>query len=118
MNDPDWGAGGAHYALARALQSASKPNAETTEILRGADIDLEFYSPRLTDLQQPHDRHELYAIARGTGVLVIEGDRFPFTSGDVLYVPAHARHRFEEFSEDFATWVIFYGPVMAATHER
>jgi hypothetical protein len=25
-------------------------------------------------------------------------------------VAAGVQHRFEEFSDDFATWVIFYGP--------
>jgi len=28
----------------------------------------------------------------------------------VLFVPARVEHRFEEFSDDFATWVIFWGP--------
>jgi mannose-6-phosphate isomerase-like protein (cupin superfamily) len=117
MNDPEHGAGGAHYALARALQSASRPNSESAEILRSGEMELEFYSPHLADLQQPHDRNELYVIARGAGVLAVDGDRFPFTNGDVLYVPAHAEHRFLNFTDDFATWVIFYGPVMAI-HER
>ena len=115
MNDSRHDAGGAHYALARALQSASRPNAQSAEILRDSEVELEFYAPRLTDLQQPHDRDELYAIARGSGVLVIEGNRFPFTAGDVLHVPAQARHCFTDFSEDFATWVIFYGPSRVST---
>jgi mannose-6-phosphate isomerase-like protein (cupin superfamily) len=29
--------------------------------------------------------------------------------GDALFVPATMKHHFENFSEDFATWVIFYG---------
>jgi len=28
----------------------------------------------------------------------------------MLFVPAGVEHRFENFSDDFATWVIFYGP--------
>jgi hypothetical protein len=28
----------------------------------------------------------------------------------VLFVPAGHEHRFEDFTPDFATWVIFYGP--------
>ncbi len=27
-----------------------------------------------------------------------------------LFVPAHATHRFEEFTDDFAAWVVFWGP--------
>lgn len=30
--------------------------------------------------------------------------------GDLLFVPAGVVHRFEEFTDDFATWVMFYGP--------
>jgi hypothetical protein len=33
-----------------------------------------------------------------------------FGSGDMLFVPARMEHRFEDFSDDFATWVMFYGP--------
>ena len=30
--------------------------------------------------------------------------------GDLLFVPAGVVHRFEEFTDDLAVWVIFYGP--------
>lgn len=30
--------------------------------------------------------------------------------GDVLFVPAGVEHRFEDFSDDLAGWVVFYGP--------
>lgn len=29
---------------------------------------------------------------------------------DVRFVPAGVVHRFEEFTDDFAVWVVFYGP--------
>jgi hypothetical protein len=28
----------------------------------------------------------------------------------VLFVPAGIEHRFIKFTEDFVTWVVFYGP--------
>ena len=31
-------------------------------------------------------------------------------AGDVIFVEAEVEHRFESFSEDFASWVIFWGP--------
>jgi len=34
----------------------------------------------------------------------------PCKTGDLLFAAAHATHRFEDFSYDFAAWVIFYGP--------
>jgi mannose-6-phosphate isomerase-like protein (cupin superfamily) len=33
-----------------------------------------------------------------------------FGPGDALFVPAGMKHRFENFSDDFATWIMFYGP--------
>jgi hypothetical protein len=31
-------------------------------------------------------------------------------TGDLLFAAAHAPHGFEDFSDDFAVWVVFYGP--------
>lgn len=107
---------GAHIALARALSTNPQPGNLAAEMLRRGSVDLEFYSPHLTDLQQPHSRDELYIIARGTGVLDVSGERFPFKAGDVLFVPARAEHRFVEFSDDFGTWVLFYGPEGGEAH--
>jgi hypothetical protein len=28
----------------------------------------------------------------------------------MLFVPAGVEHRFEDFSDDFAVWVVFWGP--------
>jgi hypothetical protein len=28
----------------------------------------------------------------------------------VFFVAAHVEHRFEQFSPDFVTWVVFWGP--------
>jgi mannose-6-phosphate isomerase-like protein (cupin superfamily) len=36
--------------------------------------------------------------------------RHAFGPGDVLFVPAGVEHHFENFTDDLATWVIFYGP--------
>jgi len=37
-------------------------------------------------------------------------ERARFKAGDVLFVPAGTEHRFEEMSEDFGCWIVFYGP--------
>ena len=47
---------------------------------------------------------------QGTGTFVHDGERTPFGPGDALFVAAGREHRFEDFSDDFATWVIFWGP--------
>ena len=44
------------------------------------------------------------------GQFVNGAERHPFGPGDVLFVSAGVPHRFEDFSDDLAVWVIFYGP--------
>jgi mannose-6-phosphate isomerase-like protein (cupin superfamily) len=69
-----------------------------------------YYAPVEADPQQPHKRDEIYIVHAGTGDLVIAGQRNPLTRGDVFFVPSGAEHRFENFSLDFATWFVFWGP--------
>lgn len=73
-------------------------------------LDAGLYRPTGRDDQQPHDRDEVYVVATGTGVFFHDGERLPFGPGEVLFVAAGEEHRFEDFSEDFSTWVFFYGP--------
>jgi mannose-6-phosphate isomerase-like protein (cupin superfamily) len=49
-------------------------------------------------------------VQRGQSDFVLEDRTMAARPGDVLFVPAGATHRFENFSPDFATWVMFYGP--------
>ena len=79
-------------------------------VLEHGSLQLGFYKPDRTDPQDPHDRDEVYVICSGSGFLVLEGERQPVASGDALFVPAKAVHRFEDFTNDFAAWVMFYGP--------
>jgi hypothetical protein len=37
-------------------------------------------------------------------------ERVPFGPGDFLFVAAGVPHAFETFTDDFKTWVIFFGP--------
>jgi mannose-6-phosphate isomerase-like protein (cupin superfamily) len=58
----------------------------------------------------PHAQDEVYVVVRGRGVFLHDSKRDPFGPGDLLFVAAGAEHRFEDFTEDLAVWVIFYGP--------
>ena len=60
--------------------------------------------------QTPHAQDEVYVIVRGRGVLFHGGERVPFGAGELLFVSAGTEHWFEDFTEDLAVWVIFYGP--------
>jgi mannose-6-phosphate isomerase-like protein (cupin superfamily) len=73
-------------------------------------LEVEFYAPRGRDLQTPHTRDEVYVVVSGSGMFVNGERRHPFGPGDFLFVPAGVVHRFEEFTDDFAVWVLFYGP--------
>jgi mannose-6-phosphate isomerase-like protein (cupin superfamily) len=77
------------------------------------EIELRYYAPVQVDRQVPHDRDELYFVASGAGTFVRENERVEFRAGDVLHAAAGETHRFENFTADFATWVLFYGPVRA-----
>ena len=73
-------------------------------------MSVKLYAPQGVDPQQPHKQDELYFIQRGTGELVLQGERHTFGPGTAFFVPAGAEHRFENFSADFSTWVVFWGP--------
>ena len=79
-------------------------------LLEHGTLRVEIYAPRGHDPQQPHSYDEVYVILSGTGFFLNGDERLPFKSGDLLFIPARVVHRFEEFTDDFATWVMFYGP--------
>ena len=78
-------------------------------VLRHGSLEVEYYAPRGEDQQRPHTRDEVYVVIAGQGTFLNGTERHPFGPGDVIFVPAGVVHRFEEFSDDFATWVLFYG---------
>lgn len=73
-------------------------------------LTVKVYAPRGTDPQQPHTRDEAYVVISGSGAFVHGERRDPFGPGDFLFAAAGVAHRFEDFSDDFAVWVLFYGP--------
>jgi mannose-6-phosphate isomerase-like protein (cupin superfamily) len=100
--------------LAAALALPLPAGRRSAEVLVDGDLEIRLYAPKGHDPQTPHDRDELYIVARGHGNLRV-GERVEaFASGALLYVAANEEHRFEDFSEDFAAWVVFYGPVKTA----
>jgi mannose-6-phosphate isomerase-like protein (cupin superfamily) len=80
------------------------------EVFRHGSLQVEVYKPEGVDRQMPHTRDEVYVVICGSGHFVNGDTRQPFEAGEVLFVPAGVVHRFEDFTDDFATWVFFYGP--------
>ncbi len=98
---------------ASAADAAAVPLAEgrrSAEILRHGSLEVRWYAPRGADPQTPHARDEIYVVARGRGWFVRGGERIACGPSDLLFVPAGTEHRFEDVSDDFATWVAFWGP--------
>jgi mannose-6-phosphate isomerase-like protein (cupin superfamily) len=97
-------------AEALALLARKSDGAQFMELLRHGSLSVEVYKPVGVDRQGVHDRDEVYVVIAGTGVFACAGERHPFAAGALLFVPAGTEHRFEDFSDDFSTWVLFCGP--------
>ncbi len=98
-----------HFPLAQARSAPITPDDISSLLLKHGTMTLEFYAPRGVDAQTPHTKDEIYIIMAGQGWFRCGTDRFAIVKGDALFVPAGIEHRFEDFSDDFDTWVIFYG---------
>jgi mannose-6-phosphate isomerase-like protein (cupin superfamily) len=80
------------------------------ELFQHGSLSVEIFSPQTVDTQKPHDRDELYVVVSGSGDFVHGSRRTAVATGDFLFVPAGVVHRFENFTNDLALWVVFYGP--------
>ena len=91
--------------------SAHWPQGERYALaLSHGSMSVGFYAPVNHDPQEPHKRDEIYIIHAGQGLLTIDGITHNFAAGDVFFVGSGVEHRFEKFSSDFSTWVVFWGP--------
>lgn len=91
--------------------SAVWPEGEPfADALRHGSMSVEIFAPRKTDRQTPHAQDELYIVASGRARFAHRGRVADTAAGDVLFVPAGEEHRFLDMSDDFVTWVIFWGP--------
>lgn len=99
-----------HIKPTLALEKLKESKTEFLEVFGHGSLEVEVYKPHLTDKQTPHERDEIYVIISGSGDFINGKDRHSFGVGDVLFVPAGREHRFINFTNDFSTWVFFYGP--------
>jgi mannose-6-phosphate isomerase-like protein (cupin superfamily) len=93
-----------------ALDKLSKHTSTFIQLFTHGTLEMEIFKPKEVDVQRPHAKDEVYVITTGSGHFLLENERTPVQAGDVLFVPAGARHRFVDFTDDFSTWVFFYGP--------
>ena len=92
------------------LKSIPEGEEPYLEPFKHGSMSLGMYAPGEADLQSPHTQDELYFVISGSGIFVNDGARTPFAKGDALFVAAGIEHRFEEYTKDFAAWVVFWGP--------
>lgn len=94
----------------KALEKLNTQESPFMTLFGHGTLEVEIYKPDKVDLQQPHTRDEVYVVISGSGTFLNGATRTAFGPGDFLFVPAGVEHRFEDFTDDFSTWVLFYGP--------
>jgi mannose-6-phosphate isomerase-like protein (cupin superfamily) len=99
------------FRLADAQSSVPGPDGKHfATLLQRGTLKFLLSMPVRPNEQAPHVQDELYVVVRGHGVLFHDGKRDRFTQGDAMFVAAGTEHHFEDFTEDLAVWVAFYGP--------
>ncbi len=96
--------------ISNALHELSHSDKPFKTLFEHGSLQVEIYKPEKVDLQKPHTRDELYVIASGSGEFINGSNKHVVETGEVLFVAAGVEHRFVNFSDDFSTWVFFYGP--------
>lgn len=96
-------------SLAAALALPRTPR-RSAEVLVDGDLELRFAARPTDGPQVPHQRDEIYFVAAGTGRYRVGATVTEVGPGDALFCAAHVAHGFENISEDFSVWVLFYGP--------
>ena len=61
------------------------------------------------DPQEPHEQDEVYYVLAGRATLQVEAEEQPVKPGSIVYVPAHATHRFHAIEEEL-TVLVFFAP--------
>ncbi|HZS06185.1 MAG TPA: cupin domain-containing protein [Blastocatellia bacterium] len=100
----------AHIHIADALDRLVAAGTSSVLLFEHGSLQVKMYAPRGHDPQTLHARDELYVVARGSGIFYDGATRRGFEVGDLRFAPAGSEHRFEDFTGDFAVWVMFYGP--------
>jgi len=96
--------------LTPALAQRLGESPRFAQVFAHGSLEVEIYAPRGIDPQTPHTRDEVYVVVAGHGKFFCAGEIRDFATGELLFVPAGVEHRFLDFSDDFVTWVLFYGP--------
>jgi mannose-6-phosphate isomerase-like protein (cupin superfamily) len=98
------------FSLADATRKLADASDNFVTLATHGEARLLLFAPEGTDTQTPHTQDEVYVVVTGSGTFRRGDETVPFVAGDMLFVGAGVEHRFETFSDDFQTWVVFFGP--------
>jgi mannose-6-phosphate isomerase-like protein (cupin superfamily) len=105
-------------ALAVARRLPLPEGRRSVEAFRDGDLEVRMAASPGRGPQVPHDRDEIYIVVAGSGHYRVGNTVTAVGIGDLLFAAAHAPHGFEDCTDDFSVWVIFYGPQKQAPGQR
>jgi mannose-6-phosphate isomerase-like protein (cupin superfamily) len=95
-------------SLAAALALPETPG-RSAEVFVDGDLEVRFAARPTNGPQVSHRKDEIYFVASGTARYRVMSEVTDVAVGDVLFCAAHVPHGFENNSDDFSVWVLFYG---------
>lgn len=100
---------GAVFAMEALLDEHASRKQSYFQFLRVPDMSSGIYvlPAGAVDGQQPHDDDEIYYVLEGKAKMTIDGTEHDVSPEDVIYVRAHATHRFHTITEDLKLLVFF-----------
>lgn len=111
MPADDWttAASGAVFELDRVMRERESLGQLYHQFLKVPGLRMGVYTlgAGAADPQSPHTEDEIYYVVSGRAKIEIERDVFPVMPGSIVYVEAHAKHRFIEIEEEITLLVFF-----------
>ncbi|MBX3045437.1 MAG: cupin domain-containing protein [Anaerolineales bacterium] len=97
------------FDLQYLISQAAGQDERYLEFLRVPSLSMGVYTLPAggEDLQSPHNQDEVYYVVRGKAVLQVEQEQQPALPGSLLFVPAHAAHKFVNIEEELQLLVFF-----------
>ncbi len=94
------------------LEARRRRGESYLEFLRAASMSCGLYelARGAEDKQIPHAEDEVYYVVRGRARIRVRSEDREVRPGSVVFVPAHAEHRFHDILETLAVLVFFAPP--------
>lgn len=99
------------FDLAQLVADHEKAGLAWREFLRVPSLSMGIYQLKAgaVDKQSPHKQDEIYYLVGGRASLTVDGETHAVKTGSVVFVAAHAVHRFHDIREDM-TALVFFAP--------